>query len=176
MVIIGPGGGVGARQGLAFTEATAADYHGVCDLLGELDRVHREALPLVFCKVEGPVRSVEWVAEALSDENSALFVAECAGELAGLAQAHIHVSSSPLPILIRRRFGVLDAIVVSKRFRRRGMAQALVRRAEQWVAEQRADHLQIGVWEFNEEALSLYEKLGYSTAYRTLSKRLETED
>jgi ribosomal protein S18 acetylase RimI-like enzyme len=157
-------------------EATAADYHGVCELLDEVGKLHREALPLVFCKPEGSVRSVEFVAEILSDENAALFVAECAGELAGLAQVHIHVSSSPLPIIIPRRFGMLDAVGVSERFRRRGMARALVHRAEKWVVEQRVDDFQIGVWEFNKEALSLYEKLGYSTVYRTLSKRLEAED
>ena len=143
---------------------------------GESDRLHREALPLVFRQAEGPVRSVDFVAEILSDENAALFVAECAGELAGLGHVYIHVKNPTLPIMIERRFGILDALVVHERFRRLGIAQALVRRAEQWVMRQHADHLQIGVWEFNKEAIFLYEKLGYSTAYRTLSKRLKAGD
>jgi ribosomal protein S18 acetylase RimI-like enzyme len=42
--------------------------------------------------------------------------------------------------------------------------------AHRWAAEKGAGTVELTVWDFNTEALALYEKLGYTTMYRRLSR------
>jgi GNAT superfamily N-acetyltransferase len=53
-----------------------------------------------------------------------------------------------------------------------GIGQALLRRAERWAAERGASELELTVWEFNQDAIAFYEKLGYVTERRTMWKTI----
>ena len=67
---------------------------------------------------------------------------------------------------------VIDNLVVSERFRHQGVGLALVERVHQWAREKGITEVELGVWEFNTPARILYEKLGYQTTRRIMSKRL----
>jgi hypothetical protein len=70
--------------------ATADDYEGICAVLEEVDALHREALPHVFRKPEGPAREREDILEQVAGGvNMGLFVAEASGQVVGVLQALI---------------------------------------------------------------------------------------
>jgi GNAT superfamily N-acetyltransferase len=65
---------------------------------------------------------------------------------------------------------VLDNIAVAQAFRRRGVGSALIREAERWVRAQGASWLELGVYEFNQEARAFYQSLGYAPVLSKLRK------
>ena len=153
-------------------EATPEDYEGLCKVFAEADALHREALPHLFRKPDGPARTREYISGILADENTALFAAEREGELIGLV--HILLREAPdIPIMVPRRYAVIDSLAVKEGSRRSGIGRALMERAHQWARDQGAIQVELNVWEFNEGAIAFYEKLGYSTASRKMCRSLE---
>lgn len=57
---------------------------------------------------------------------------------------------------------MLHALVVAKRFRRRGVGQATVAAAAQWAVRQRASHLGLAVGAHNQAAVALYRRMEFA--------------
>ena len=148
-------------------QATQADYPGLCELFAEADAYHGQAVPHVFRPANGPARTPEYIADSLANENSMLFVAESAGQVVGLVQVDIREAPDH-PIMMPRRYAKVDSLVVGKEFQRSGIGQSLMKRAHEWAGERGVHEVELNVWEFNQGAIALYEKLGYKTAARRM--------
>jgi ribosomal protein S18 acetylase RimI-like enzyme len=153
-------------------KVTAQDYEALCEIIEEVDALHREALPSIFQEPVGPVRERIYLLGLLADEDHGLFVAEIEGQAAG----YVHVTvrdAPPIPILVPRRVAVVDNLVVKEAYRRSGLGRALMGRAEQWAQAKGAADVELNVYEFNAAAITFYESLGYETFSRRMGKRLE---
>ncbi|HEX6109769.1 MAG TPA: GNAT family N-acetyltransferase [Ktedonobacteraceae bacterium] len=152
--------------------ATHEDYEALCALFAQGDRVHYQALPEFFRPVEGPARSQEFFAEILANEDVALFVVEHEGALVGVIRCNV-MNIPEVPVVVPRRFVLIQDIVVDESFRQQGIGQALIERVHRWAREKGVTEIELGVWEFNAAARSLYEKLGYRTTRRVMRKQLQ---
>lgn len=152
--------------------ATAQDYEALCEIIGEVDALHREALPHLFRAPGGPARERIYLLGLLADDDHGLFVAEIEGQAAG----YVHVAvrdTPPIPILVPRRVAVVDDLVVKEAYRRSGLGRALMGRAEQWAQAKGVAEVELNVYEFNEPAIAFYRSLGYETFSRRMGRRLE---
>ena len=152
-------------------KATASDYDDLCALFDQGDTLHRKSLPQIFQKPSGLVRGRDYVLGLIADESVGLFVAQVEGRLVGLICVMIR-EPSEIPIFVRRRYAVVDNVVVKREFRRTGIGRALMEKAHEWAVAEGADSIELNVWEFNQEAIELYKTLGYETASRKMNKRL----
>ena len=148
-------------------QATQADYSDLCALFAEADTYHSQAAPHVFRPASGPARTPEYIADILANENSRLFVAESEGQVMGLVQVDLREAPDH-PIMTPRRYAKVDSLIVGKEFRRSGIGQSLMKRVHQWACERGVHEVELNVWEFNQGAIALYEKLGYKTAARRM--------
>lgn len=101
-------------------------------------------------------------------EDPAIFVAEMEGTVAGF----IHVCSSPEDYYRRRKNGHVADIVVAEGLEGRGIATALLKRAEDWSRAQGYDWITLGVFEQNVRAEMLYQRSGFRRDVIRLLKRL----
>lgn len=152
-------------------DACAADYERLCDLFEEVDACHREHYPRIFQKPEGPIRARELVHDWLADKEHSLFVAQVDGRLVGLLHAAIKTPST-IPILVQRRYVVIENLVVTAGFQRSGVGRALMEKAQAWATREGAESIELNVWEFNHGACAFYESLGYETCTRKMGKWL----
>jgi ribosomal protein S18 acetylase RimI-like enzyme len=155
----------------AIRAATTRDLDALLLIIDELDALHREHLPHVFQEPNGPPRDRAYMLDLLADEAYGVFVAEAAGKVVGFVQVNIR-DTPPVPILVPRRVATVENLAVTEEFRRMGIGQALMRRAQQWAEEQGASEIELGVYEFNQAAVSFYHSLGYAVSSRRMSKRL----
>ncbi|HLV43618.1 MAG TPA: GNAT family N-acetyltransferase [Aggregatilineales bacterium] len=151
--------------------AAPADYAELCEVFAEIDSYHARALPHIFQTPPGPARSRAYVRGILDDPDAALFVAVADGEIVGLVDVRQHTTAD-IPILVPRRFAVIDAIVVRRAFWGQGMGRALMHRAESWARERELGEVLLNVWEFNRRAIEFYEGLGYETISRRMRRTL----
>jgi ribosomal protein S18 acetylase RimI-like enzyme len=152
-------------------EATAQDCDNLCELIGEVDALHRENLPHMFKRPAGPARDRDLLLGLIENRSVGLFIAEVKGEVAGFVNVVLR-DAAPLPIFVPRRFAVVDNLAVKKKFQRSGVGQALMAEAERWAKYNGAIEIELNVYEFNEEAIAFYERLGYETFSRRMSKVL----
>lgn len=145
-------------------KAIEIDYEGMNALFEEIDEFHRNALPTVFRKPEGPARTREFISGVISNPNAVIFIAENQDEIIGLAYAYVRINPEHA-IRIPCRAGEVDQIIVHKKYRRCGVGRALMERIDQWASQMNLDHLELSVWNFNGEARDFYRSLGYQDMF-----------
>jgi ribosomal protein S18 acetylase RimI-like enzyme len=155
-------------------KATADDYSAVCELFNEVDALHRDNLPRIFQQPDGAPREKDYYLGLIADKNVALLVAESGTDLVGYVHAIIK-DASAFPVFVPRRYAVVDAVVVRSGFQFHGIGRRLMDEAQAWAAAKGATSIELNVYEFNETAISFYERLGYQTLSRKMSKELGKE-
>ena len=159
---------------LTIRKATADDYLVVCELLDEIDALHRDRHPRIFRKPTGHARTRDFFSGLLTDEKVGLFLAEENGGPVGFV--HVLVRDMPdFPIFVPRRYAIIDTIVVRSGHRDRGIGRLLMQTSEEWAIAQGAASVELGVYQFNETAISFYESLGFHTLSRKMEKELKSE-
>jgi diamine N-acetyltransferase len=156
---------------LSIRAAVASDYEGLCVLFHEGDTLHNENLPRIFRKHKEPVRERDSVLSLIAAEDVGFFVAQSENRLTGMICVLIKESPDK-PFFTRRRYALVDEIVVLEKYRRSGIGQALIEKAQEWALAKGAESIELNVWEFNQDAIDFYKKLGYETASRKMNKQL----
>jgi len=149
------------------------DYQIYCELFGEINEFHRQALPGIFQQPAGSAMEKEYFLSLLKDEQVALFFACQAGS--GQAVGFVAVlirETPPNPVLVPRRYAVVDTLAVRPAFHRKGVGRALMQKAEEWAASRGVDGIELNVYEFNRGAQAFYQRLGYATFNRKMNKKL----
>ena len=151
--------------------ATKGDYQGLCSVLAELDELHWRALPAIYRKPEGPVRSTAYLDQITRDTDHGTFVALEDGQIVGCA--HVEKRQARyIPIHVTRQFAHVEAIGVKRSHQRRGIGTLLMAEVEDWARRKALEHIELGVWDFNESAVAFYEGQGYGTTIRSMAKDL----
>ena len=157
---------------ITLRQATKQDYETYCNLLNEINDQHCAALPGIFQKPSGVIFEREYFISLLENDDLAIFLAET--EVRPVGFVHVLVREAPnYPLLVPRRFGNIDTLVVSASFRRGGVGKALMRKAEEWAASRGAAAVEVNVYEFNQGAQGFYGRMGYTTLSRKMSKPLK---
>jgi ribosomal protein S18 acetylase RimI-like enzyme len=160
---------------IVIREATERDYEALCTLIEEVDKMHRDALPRRFKASEGPARSRNYIVSAILTRDVGLFVAEIEGQPLGFV--HVTVRDTPeIPILVPRRYAVVDNLAVKSTHRRRGVGRALMKKAEAWAKAQGATSIELTVYNFNEAGQDFYRELGYETLTHHMTKSLDAPE
>jgi ribosomal protein S18 acetylase RimI-like enzyme len=156
---------------VSIRKATAEDYNPLCELFDGVDVLHRGNLPHLFQKPNGPVREQDYYAGLIADENVGLFVAEIGEKLVGFVHAVIR-DAPAIPVFVPRRYAIVDSIGVKLGFQNHGMGRMLMDTVHEWAMAKGATSIELNVYEFNKTAIAFYERLGYETLSRKMSKAL----
>lgn len=158
---------------ISVRKATADDYSALCDLFDEIDALHRDHLPHLFQKPNGPARDQDYYLGLITDENVALLVAEAGRRLVGFVHAFVR-DAPAIPVFVPRRYAVVDSIVVTSGFQNQGIGRRLMEDAQAWAIAKGATAIELNVYEFNATAIAFYERLGYQTFSRKMSRQLKS--
>lgn len=152
--------------------ATADDYDAFCELCDEADALHRDHLTHIFRRPTGPVRERAYFQGLLADENVGLFLAEVDGAAVGFVHGVIREASA-LPMLVPRRYAVVDSIGVKRDYRGRGLGRMLMCHIHAWAIAAGAGAIELNVHAFNAGAIAFYRSLGYEVASQRMSRSLD---
>ena len=155
--------------------AESADYRAACRLYAEADALHARKRPDRFRPTDQPARSRSLFDTHLADPDQALFAAELDGAVAGLVrvQAFERPEIADVPALTPRRYAMVQELVVAQSHQRRGIATRLMTEAHRWARDRGLTEIQLTVYDFNQPALRLYNRLGYAPDSRRLSRKLD---
>lgn len=155
-------------------KATAEDYNALCELFDEVDALHRDNLPHIFRKPEGPVREQGYYLGLLADEGTGLFVAEAGKKLIGFVHAVVR-DVPAIPLYVPRRCVYVDNLGVKSGFQGHEIGRLLMDTVHEWAITKGATVSELTVYEFNQNAIAFYERLGYETVRREMSKPLNSK-
>ena len=150
-------------------KATEHDIEGLCQLIAEVDELHRDHLPHKFRTSDGPARERQFMLDLIEREDVGLFVAEHEEQQVGFVHVVVH-DAPDFPIVQPRRTAWVDSIAVGRAARRGGIGRALMERAQQWALAMGAREIVLKVYQFNQSAIEFYRRLGYDTLAREMAK------
>lgn len=147
---------------------TDADYTAVLKLYEELDRIHYEARPDYFGKRECSYPKDAYD-EVLADAETLMLGAFEGEKILGTVRATLWNKSGMIEGI---KNVCLDNIYILPEARRKGIAKALFATVEDWSRQQGAVRLDLHVWDFNKDALALYETMGMGYQRHVMEKKL----
>lgn len=152
-------------------KACLEDYAGWAAAMEEVDLMHVQRLPEQFTTPTGPTRSMDFFAGLLNDPNCLVLITEQDGEITGTLIAWMR-DTPPIPMLVPRRYGVIDTLVVRRAYQGSGAGRALMEQAEDWAAGMGAVDIELTVYLFNQSAVQFYEHLGYQGVYQKMARHI----
>jgi ribosomal protein S18 acetylase RimI-like enzyme len=140
-----------------------------------VDELHRLNAPWLFRRPVAEPRSKQFFEQLLNSADSTVLVAQGSVQLTGVATISLR-SAPDFAVFVSQHWAVLDSIAVLEAWRRRGVGTALTRAAEHWARDRTAKWIELGVYEFNDDARSFYRTLGYLPVSTKLRKPFDSAD
>jgi diamine N-acetyltransferase len=148
-------------------KAQKSDFDGVNAIVKEGHDEHANALPHVFKQVE-EVMPYSYFCELLDDPTSDILIAKINEEIVGFAVMEVMESPS-FESMIPRKFAYMNDFGVKGAYQRNGFGIQLFQACIEWAKNKNVQHLELNVWEFNEKAISFYDKFGMKSVSRKMS-------
>ena len=130
----------------------------------QVNDLHVEGKPDVF-KPGFNEELQNYVYYIFKDPEQKIVVVDKDGEICGFAILH-HIYKPENPFMKVRDFLDIDEFCVDEKHRREGIATAMVEFIKNFAKEQGYHHLELNMWEFNQDALAFYEAAGFETFRR----------
>lgn len=159
--------------------ATEADLSALLELYLEFHNFHARRLPSYLHTLDvpnGPERDMMLsnIYKAVLANDANILVAESSGKLIGLAEVYLKQTGPESTGSVPINYGHLQSLAVTEKYRQRNIGSKLLRAAEAWAEQHGVDEMRLDIWEFPAGPLGFYNKQGYQTLKRTLSKSLKT--
>ncbi|MFM0350328.1 GNAT family N-acetyltransferase [Paraburkholderia sp. RL17-347-BIC-D] len=156
---------------ISYRRASIDDILTVCELGQILNAVHHQVRPEIYANatVEFARDKPHWLS-SLQGEDRAMFLAEHSGTAVGFITVQVIQPISPLlqPLIVGR----IGSVAVLERLRGRGVGSTLMKLAEEWARKNGANDMRLTVWAFNEQAVGLYQELGYELRAFEMGRQL----
>lgn len=108
-----------------------------------------------------------FIRSVLESERDDLLLAREDGRVLGLALVQ-DKDTPPYPAFIQRRYTYLMDLVVAPGHRGRGIGRALLEAVKGWAESRNAEFIELGVLAQNEDAIRLYESLGFKISRKIM--------
>lgn len=154
-------------------KATEADNTVLLSLLEEVQKIHVEGKPDTHKYIKVTFDMV-YNTNIFEDPKYAVFSAidDDNEQIVGYCILRI-VEANKNPIgLETKKFIYLHELCVTKKYRGNNIGRLLIEKAKEFGKEVGAENLELSVWEFNNEALNFYEKMGMKTKIRRMEMEL----
>jgi ribosomal protein S18 acetylase RimI-like enzyme len=152
--------------------ARKRDYQQICELYEELDFFHRHARPDLFDRPSAPARDKATIFGLIKGSSTEILVAQ--DVLSERLHGYAVLMICDLPastVCYARRFVEIDKLAVRPEARGGGIGRALMDEAFSWAEARGIRHLEVAVNDFNTDAITLYESLGFETVIRRMMRK-----
>lgn len=148
--------------------ASQKDLPQLDELMFQLHHHHHESCPDFF-KTPEEIEQEKSIARYLDSPECLVYVAiDTSGLIIGFVTGHfcelISTVSKAIPM------GNIDELFVIPEYRKSGVAEQLLAKIEQTLVDYGVQQIFVEVWEFNQAARSLYNKLGFASHIHWLRK------
>ena len=152
-------------------KAAKRDLESAYHIFSFADTQHRKAHPEIFQKTFDPKDMKDYLLSCIKSKDAAVFVAENYGQIIGGILAWVRQTPNN-SALVPRIYLHVEKLVVAQAFRRLGVGRALMEHIQLWAEEHGLEHIELTVWDFNQDAQEFYNNLGYEMLHHRMRKEL----
>jgi diamine N-acetyltransferase len=150
-------------------EATKSDYEVVHHIQKQVHEIHTKKRPDHY-KMADTTLDKDYFNNLIDGENTKVFLLE---EHKPVAYTIITIKKTEeRPILIPKKVVYMDDFGVDRKYRGKGLGKGFFEKILEFAKNIEADSLELGVWEFNENAIKFYESMNLKTKMRRMEIEL----
>lgn len=151
-------------------KATLNDYESVHKIQKQVHDIHVIARPDHYIMSEFTLDK-NYFERLLIDDNKEVFVAEEDRQLVAYTIIFI---KEPInrPILVPNKVVFIEDFGVHAELRRKGIGNMVFKYLIRFAKDINANSIELGVWEFNKEAIEFYETMGMQTKMRRMELKI----
>ncbi|RBP04457.1 GNAT family N-acetyltransferase [Rossellomorea aquimaris] len=150
-------------------EATKSDYEVVQGIQRQVHEMHTKERPDHY-KMADTTLDKEYFNHLIEGENTKVFLLEEGPPIAYTILTIKHTEERP--ILIPKKVVYMDDFGVDYKYRGKGLGRVFFEKIVEYAKNIEADSLELGVWEFNENAIKFYESMNLKTKMRRMEIEL----
>ncbi|MFV3011096.1 GNAT family N-acetyltransferase [Clostridium botulinum] len=154
-----------------FRKANANDVNELVLLFKNLQDMHSKNVTNIFNQNIDEYSLKDYINNVILNENHNFYIVEDKKKIIGAIEV-ITIIEKDNPVLKNREYALIDKLVVDNNYRGYGIGNRLIEYAEKNLKSREIKEIEIYVWEFNRGALNLYEKKGYKTICRRMTKSI----
>ncbi|MGY3717669.1 GNAT family N-acetyltransferase [Sutcliffiella cohnii] len=147
-------------------KAQPQDYSSISLIANEVHEKHVNALPHIFYTVKNALPKI-YFEELIENPMCEILVAKEGEDVVGFAIIEI-MESPPIPTYTYRKISFINNIAIKKEYSRKGIGYTLFKECTNWSKIHGASAIELNVWEFNQDAIAFYRKLGMEYASRKM--------
>jgi ribosomal protein S18 acetylase RimI-like enzyme len=151
-------------------EATLDDLDAICVLGEAVNALHHQDSPRVFAAPGDPKKHEAHWRNSLGRNDSTTFVAVSENNVVGFITVSLATDSHSL--LMPVCFGRIGTVGVAQHLQGQGIGAKLMQHAQSWAQSKGGTEMRLTVGAFNEDAIRLYQTLGYQTRALQLAKEI----
>jgi len=107
------------------------------------------------------------------NEEKVIFVGVIDDEI--VAFSFLECMNVSMPMMVKRKFAYIHDFAVLEKYRRQGIASRLMSYVEEYAKERGASRIELAVHLFSEDAITMYEKIGFNPRAMRMEKDLDLE-
>lgn len=146
-------------------EATKNDYDAVHQIQRQVHEIHTKKRPDHYMMADTTLDK-EYFNNLIDGEDKKVFLLEEEQPIAYTILTIKHTEERP--ILIPKKVVYMDDFGVDHTYRGKGMGRIFFEKVLEFAKNIEADSLELGVWEFNENAIKFYESMNLKTKMRRM--------
>nr|WP_249222353.1 GNAT family N-acetyltransferase [Planococcus sp. MSAK28401] len=152
-------------------EAKISDYEKLQAIHKEVHAFHVNGRPDIYKEAEKTLDK-QYFAQLVESDEGVIYVIENKTEIIGFTILRINESPNRATIT-KRKYLFMEDLGVNERYRSHGLGRKLFQQAMEFANENDAATLELGVWEFNEDAINFYKSMGMNNQARKMEIRIE---
>lgn len=159
----------GSKMDMHFREATKRDYEVVHQIQKQVHEIHTRERPDHYKMVDITLDK-EYFTNLIDGENTKVFLLE---RDETIAHTIITIKNTKeIPIIIPKKVVYMNDFGVDIKYRGKGMGKIFFEKILEFARSIKADSLELGVYEFNENAIKFYESMNLKTKIRQMEINL----
>ena len=164
------------KMDIIIRKAQKEDFETISGLLLQIAKIHRQGRPDLFKDNAGKYSREEFF-KILEDGTKPVFVAQDTDteQVLGYAFCSINVYEER-PVLKGYKSLYLDDLCVDETFRGAGVGKRIIGFLKEYAKNAGCYNMELNVWECNPEAVSFYDRNGFTSQRRRLEWIIENEE
>lgn len=142
-----------------FRNAVESDFIHIKKFLGELHKIHCDARSDVYKECKNILTKEEYI-EKLNNNKYRIIVASIKGKVVGYTLGKI-IKVEENSVQNEDKYIYIEEIYTDTQHRKQGIAKGMLQMMKNICIEEKCKSIQLNVWSFNENAITLYYDMGF---------------
>ena len=159
-------------KNIIIRKAVWEDMDNILTIKQQAHDIYVDERPDVY-KDSDTLYTEDFLLSFFENEDKVIFVALLDDEIVSFC--FLECMKVTLPMMVERKYAYIHDFAVLEKYRRQGIASKMMSYIEEYAVAHGATSIELAVHLFSEDAITMYEKIGFSPRAKRMEKDLNVE-